>query len=108
MDIPGTIQIRGDEIAMNRTHPKHIATQSEMVRETGIGEFEGMMLRALNGANDLELEAARLGEQMVVNPDSVDPHDVTIAMAQANLAVSLTKAVVDGALDAYNNIINMR
>ena len=65
-------------------------------------------MQTLNGANDLQLEADRLSQQMIINPDSVDTHDVTIALAQANLAVSLTKAVVDGALEAYSNIINMR
>ena len=45
---------------------------------------------------------------MITDPDSVDVHDVTIALAEANLALSMTKAVVDRALAAYREIINVR
>ena len=98
----------GDVVDLARTNPGHRSSSVRQLPATGAGDFEGMLLRALNGVNDLSIEADRLGQQLIVNPDSVDAHDVTIAMAQANLAVSLTKAVVDGALQAYSNITNMR
>ena len=101
-------QAGGDTIQLFRTDPAHLGPSVRPLPDTGIGTFEGLFLRALNGVNDLQIEADQLGQQMIVNPDSVDAHDVTIALAQANFAVSLTKAVVDGALQAYNNIINMR
>ena len=101
-------QAAGDVIQLLRTDPAHLGSSAGPLPETGTGSFEGLFLRALNGVNDLQIEADQLGQQMIVNPDSVDAHDVTIALAQANLAVSLTKAVVDGALQAYNSIINMR
>ena len=45
---------------------------------------------------------------MIIDPESVDPHDVTIAMAKANTALALTKAVVDKSLRAYKEIISIR
>jgi flagellar hook-basal body complex protein FliE len=45
---------------------------------------------------------------MITDPDSVNVHDVTVALAEANLALSMTKAVVDRALAAYREIINVR
>ena len=47
-------------------------------------------------------------QAMVTDPDSVDVHEVTIALAEANLALSITKAVADRALRAYQEIINVR
>ena len=108
MEMMGPLQITGDSIHLARTNLRHLTSAVAGPSEIGIGSFEGLLLKALNGANDMQLEADRLGQQMLVDPDSVDTHDVTIAMAEANLAVSLTKAVVDGAIQAYNNIINLR
>ncbi len=106
MQLLNAQQVVGDVVRLARTNPGHL--DSAVRPEIESGDFEGMVLRALNGVSDLSLDADRLAQQMIINPDSVDPHDVTIAMAQANLAVSLTKAVVDGALQAYSSIINMR
>jgi len=46
--------------------------------------------------------------QSIVQPDAVDADDVALAASKANLSLSLMKAVVDKALRAYNEIINMR
>ena len=45
---------------------------------------------------------------MITHPDEVEPHDVTIAMAQAEMSLNLTKAIVDRAVKAYNDITAMR
>ena len=106
MNLMGPMHVAGDSIRLAITNPGHLGGVAQP-QEQATG-FEALLLQALNGANDLQIESDRLGQQMLINPDSVDTHDVTIAMAQANLAVSLTKAVVDGAIQAYNNIINIR
>ena len=49
-----------------------------------------------------------LSQKMVTDPGSVNVEDVTIALADANLALSMTKAIVDRALAAYREIINIR
>ena len=38
---------------------------------------------------------------MITDPESVDVHDVTIALAEANLSLSMTKAIIDRAIRAY-------
>jgi flagellar hook-basal body complex protein FliE len=45
---------------------------------------------------------------VIINPDSVDPHDVTIAMAKANTSLQMTKTILDSALKAYREIISIR
>ncbi len=72
------------------------------------GSFGNLLLGALGSVNDSQLKSMDLTQQMVTNPDSVNVHDVTIALAEANLSLSMTKAIVDRALAAYREIINVR
>ncbi|MBT3275967.1 MAG: flagellar hook-basal body complex protein FliE [Spirochaetales bacterium] len=102
------LQVSGDAINLTRTNSKHFGGVNDTQESGKTGDFGAMLMKAINGVNQMELESNRLSTQMVTDPDSVEAHDVTIAMAQANLAVSLTKAVVDKALQAYSSIINMR
>ena len=68
----------------------------------------GLGMGALGGVNDSQLKAMSLSQKMVTDPNSVNVEDVTIALADANLAISMTKAIVDRALAAYREIINVR
>ena len=88
--------------------------------ETGTGEvtagtgaagqanFGDMLFESLQGVSNLEQEHSNLAVQAVLNPEEVDAHDVTIAAAQANMALSITKNVVDRVIQAYRDITNLR
>ena len=39
---------------------------------------------------------------MMIDPDSVDVHDVTIAMAEANLSLKLAQSVIDRVIRSWN------
>lgn len=105
-----SLEALGDVVTMARTNPKHLAGVDERPAEAGGVEsaFGELLLKALNQVNDSQVTAVDLAQQMITDPDSVDVHDVTIALAEANLALSMTKAVVDRALTAYREIINVR
>ena len=45
---------------------------------------------------------------MAVDPESVDIHDVQIAAEEAEMAVLFTKNIVDKAIRAYKEILNLR
>lgn len=62
----------------------------------------------LEKASDTVNLSERMSEQFVLDPQSIDHHDVTIAIAEANMAVTLTKTVTDGVIRAYKEIINLR
>ncbi|RKX88486.1 MAG: flagellar hook-basal body complex protein FliE [Spirochaetes bacterium] len=103
-------QVSGSTVDVLRTNPAHIpgllhGEQEDSDVSTSFGD---MVLDALNGVNDLAEESTALTEQYITNPDSVDVHDITIAMSKANLAITMTKSVVDNALKAYREIINIR
>jgi flagellar hook-basal body complex protein FliE len=105
-----TGNISGHVVDLQRTHPNHMA--SKLHPQTGTAaegkNFGRVLTDTLEDVNGLAQESTQLTQQYIIDPDSVDAHDVTIAMSKANLAVALTKSVVDGALNAYKEIINLR
>ncbi|MCF6335408.1 MAG: flagellar hook-basal body complex protein FliE [Spirochaetales bacterium] len=110
MNILDLNQVSGGVVSLERTNSTHLqgALSKGLSSNEGAETFSNMVIDALNGANSLAQESTRLTEQYIINPDSVDVHDVTIAMGKANLAISMTKSVVDGAIKAYREIINIR
>lgn len=110
MKLFGAGEVTGNKINLEVTHPGHIkGTIHGDVGQNGKDSgFGNLVTKAVNGANDLIQKSATLTQQYITNPQSVNVHDVTIAMAEANMAVSMTKSVVDNALKAYKEIINIR
>ena len=110
MDIFKADQVTGHSIGIQKTDPRHLSGRLAQNQESDPSSagFAGAMVKALNGANSLQQESVSLTQQMLTDPESVDSHDVTIAMAKANMAVSMTKSVVDGAIKAYKEIISLR
>jgi flagellar hook-basal body complex protein FliE len=103
----------GDIVRLAKTNPSHLSgivhANEEKIDAPMVGQdFGSLVEKALTGASNQEQEANALAQQFITDPDSVDVHDVTIAMGKANMAVSMTKSVVDEALKAYREIINLR
>jgi len=113
-------QAMGDVVKMARTNPRHLAGIGEALSvsagtsnppgtSAGVEQkFGDLLLGALSDVNSSQLKAMDLSQRMVTDPGSVNVEDVTIALADANLALSMTKAIVDRALAAYREIINIR
>jgi flagellar hook-basal body complex protein FliE len=100
---------QGHEITLARTDPRHFYGRLDPpVREGESGDFRDLLINSLDNVSNLERNAEDLAVQATVNPDSVNAHDVTIAAAQASLALSLTKSVVDRVIQAYREIQNVR
>lgn len=70
--------------------------------------FGTMIAQAVGRVSDGQLSADALFERMLTHPDEVEPHDVSIAMARAEMSLNLTKSVVDRAVKAYTDITTMR
>lgn len=103
-------QVSGNAVNVLKTNSSHISgtLHDSLDISSGDSSFSDMVIDALNEVNNLAQESTAITEQYIINPDSVDVHDVTIAMSKANLAITLTKSVVDNALKAYREIINIR
>lgn len=99
-----------------RTNPAHIgsapigsAAASESAGEVKTrGSFENYLLDAIGYVNNTQQHTASVAQQLVTDPESVDIHDVTIAMAEAGMTLSVAQAVIDRVLTAWNEITTTR
>ena len=111
-----------DSLALIRTNPAH-AGSGPMIRPTGkqtetlsaenpgIAKrttFDRYLLDAVNYVNQKQIEVSNLAQQAVTDPDSVDPHDITVAMAKANLSLSIAQNVISRLTQAWNEITSNR
>ncbi len=100
----------GNIVQMTRTNAGHLDSNGN--KGLSVGEdrnsFGNLVADALGRVSDQQLNADQLFQKMITSPDEVEPHDVTIAMAQAEMSLNLTKAIVDRAVKAYNDITAMR
>ena len=109
MNIFSANQVFGDVIPLKVSHPKHILANGQFPMEVNTKEsFSNSLVNALNEVNTIQQQSSALSEAFIKDPDSVDVHDITIAMAKANMSVQITKAVLDGDIKAYREIINIR
>lgn len=103
-------QVNGQVVTMLKTDPRHFGPVQSTKGTNGNSEssFGNLLLNALNSVNNDQLKSIELTDKMITDPDSVNIHDVTIALAKANLSLAMTKAVADRAISAYRQIINIR
>jgi flagellar hook-basal body complex protein FliE len=113
MELLSSAQALGHVVELKRTDPRHLAASvapggapaEGASPENGFGK---LLFEALGNVNSLQKSSLQAAQALITDPDSVDVHDVTIAMAEANLALSMTKAVLDRAIRAYREIISIR
>lgn len=104
---------------MTRTNPAHSGTapianlaagkkQETPAEPRKLGAFETYLIEAVNGVNNQQLEVGRVQEKLITDPDSVDVHDVTTAMAKAQMSLSLAQTVIDRILTGWSEIQTTR
>ncbi|MBP5575977.1 MAG: flagellar hook-basal body complex protein FliE [Treponema sp.] len=72
------------------------------------GDFENAMLEAAREMNAQQVNVAKLQEQIITDPDSVDIHDVTTAMAKAKMSLNLAQTVIDRLITGWNELSQNR
>ena len=97
----------GDIFSLKATHPAHVRNREAQPPE-GQKSFGQLFFDAINEVNNDQQIAHNISIQAASNPDSVEPHDVTIAMAKANLSLSISKNIVDRVVQAYREITTLR
>ena len=73
-----------------------------------LNDFAQMTKKALTNVEDLDKHSDSIIRQSVINPDSVEPHEVIIAAQKARLALNLTKTVVEGFVRSYRELTSLR
>ena len=110
---------------MVRTHPKHmgpvdspyagsgknmLALEKKIGAEgiTRDGTFHQVMLQALDKVSGAQQFVSALEKEAIINPDSVDIHDITIAQAEASMALGITRNVLSRLVQGWRDLINTR
>lgn len=111
MNLFAPSHVSGDMISLNRTNPLHFnrARQTEAdIAPLKEGGFQNLLLKSLGQVNDLQQNVTSMSQKMITDPESVDPHDLTIAQAKASTSLSMTKQIVEKSVQAYKNILSTR
>jgi flagellar hook-basal body complex protein FliE len=89
---------------------KIIALEKKIGAEhvTRAGTFEHAMLQALDKVSGAQQHVSELEKEAIINPDSVDIHDITIAQAEASMALNITRNVLNRLVQGWRDIINTR
>jgi len=104
----------GDLVRLARTNPMHYTANGAAGQPVGADEgrggtsFEDAMLKAMDGVNAYQNKSSDLLQRMAVDPEAVDAHDVTIAMAEANLSLNIARTVMDRVVRGWKEVINTR
>jgi len=75
---------------------------------TRAGVFEDAMLQALDKVSGAQMNASDMQKQAIINPDSVDIHDITIAQAEASMSLSITRNILSRLVQGWRDLINTR
>ena len=70
--------------------------------------FQDYLIEAVNTVNNQQNEVSNIQERLITDPDSVDVHDVTIAMSKARMSLNLAQTVIDRLVTDWNEITTTR
>ena len=107
------------------THPNHIVSSNteflslggkitETEKKIGAdavirsGTFEEAMLGALDKVSAYQQFSSSLNQAALIDPDSVNVEDVSIAMAEASLSLNITRNVLNRLVQGWRDLINTR
>ena len=103
------IESTGDIVSLKTTNQKHFGVKKAKAEPGDFMEKFGEAVKdAITDANDLMVTSDKKTTQMISKPDSINVHDVMIAAQKAQLALEYTKSVLTKAVQAYQNITNLR
>ena len=101
-----------------RTDPSTFPVRGRHINEIGdrigaeaavrSGGFGDAMLQALDGVSAHQQFATSLHEMAIIDPDSVNAHDITIAQAEASLSLNITRNVLNRLVQSWRDLVNTR
>jgi flagellar hook-basal body complex protein FliE len=124
--------VHGDKVPMLVTDPRHMVPvkgefsiggktvngRGALVAELGgrigaeaavrSGGFEDAMLRAMDKVSASGNFASELAQKAITDPDSIDPHDLTIAQAEAQMSLNIARTVLNRIVQGWRDLINTR
>lgn len=87
---------------------RNLNTISDVEAEKTKKSFGDFLMEAVSKMNDQQLEVGRLEERAMTDPDSVQIHEITGALAKSQMSLSLAKTVIDRVVTGWNEITTTR
>jgi flagellar hook-basal body complex protein FliE len=72
------------------------------------GLFGDTMLKALDKVSDYQMQAEYIHQQAIIDPESVDVHQITDAEARASMSLNITRVILTRIVQSWKDIINTR
>lgn len=110
MDI-NLVEGQGYQFTLKTTNERHFGAPQMVDRGSRgdiISEFGYMFSNAIDSVNQKQVYSDNLVIEAGVNPDQVDIAQVMNSIAEAEMSLSFTKAIVDRAVRAYQEVTTMR
>jgi flagellar hook-basal body complex protein FliE len=82
------------------------AVGAENVMRDGL--FDETMLKALDKVSDYQMQAEYIQQQAIIDPESVDIHQITNAEAMASMSLNITRTILSRIVQSWKDIINTR
>ncbi len=104
-------------LQLTRTNAAHqgnsvLGIQQTNAAEVGVEKtrksFDDYLIQAFQSMNDQQVEVSKLQQQVITDPESVDLHDVTIAMSKARMSLNLAQTVIDRLVSGWSEITTTR
>lgn len=110
MEIYSREQVKGNMVDVRTTSRLHIdGKDSNLVQGSDPAEkFSDVLFKVVDSANRDQLSADELEERMMINPESVNIHEVMIASEKARLSITFLKSITEKAIRAYSEIMAIR
>lgn len=70
--------------------------------------FGQYLTDAISSMNSDQTNVTKLQQQVITDPDSVDIHDVTIAISKAKMSLNLAQSVIDRMIQGWNEVTTTR
>lgn len=96
---------------LKTTDPRHYGPAQKLRRSSSndlISNFGTMLSDAIDAVNQKQVDRDNIIVQAGIRPDQVDISDVMNSIAEAELSLSFTKAVIDRAVRAYQEVTTYR
>ncbi|BCR20902.1 flagellar hook-basal body complex protein FliE [Borrelia miyamotoi] len=95
-------------VSKNPLHFDKSSSNFDVKHKGNTETFKDLFFNLVSDVNSSQLHVSKMSQQAILHPNNVDVHDIVIAMAKANMNLSITKAIVERSIKAYQDIINIR
>lgn len=109
--------VQGNQISVKTSKPQHFIDFDLIPDPTSLetdkpttqkSEFYRHLIGTFNTLNNEIVDADRLTERFLVEPEKINIHDVMITLQKSKLNLDLTRTIIQKSIEGYKTLINLR